>query len=289
MRTGFIKYIALMITAIGIYSCDEINPPYYDQVTPGHIDTTDKVQNILFEEFTGFRCGNCPEASDYAHELQELYSEGRIIIINIHATSLARPHPGSIFDYEFRTAVGNDISSQFGIQFTPVAMINRQDAGSGGAKYLLSGNWAPAISDLIDNEPGLSISIDPEYNESKREITAEVSMNYFNQGSENHYLCVYIVEDNVIAAQQDDRNKANPIIEEYEHNNVLRGSMNGTWGEEVSLETIEEGDELKKTISYTIPADLDWKPDDLKLVAFVYNNNTNDMHILQAESVKLKE
>ena len=66
------------------------------------------------------------------------------------------------------------------------------------------------------------------------------------------------------------------IISDYEHNHVFRGSVNGVWGDEISLIPGEE-------FIYHIPdykINENWNPENMHIIAFVYNRNSHE--VLQA-------
>ena len=68
---------------------------------------------------------------------------------------------------------------------------------------------------------------------------------------------------------------------QYVHNHVFRDAINGTWGEEVSLALGEQ-----KVLEYNdIVLDAAWKPENVSVVAFVYN----DDGVVQATQCKLSE
>jgi hypothetical protein len=49
---------------------------------------------------------------------------------------------------------------------------------------------------------------------------------------------------------------------------VFRTSVNGTWGEDI---TVAEGNTVA-TKNYTLAIPADWKAEDLSLIGFVYND-----------------
>ena len=51
----------------------DLYPGEGDYVIPPFGDYPSSTQNVLLEDFTGHRCGNCPTAADIAHELKEEY------------------------------------------------------------------------------------------------------------------------------------------------------------------------------------------------------------------------
>lgn len=256
--------------------CDKITPPYTENSNP--IDTTYQ-RKILLEEFTGFRCGNCPEATEIAHNLQEKYRPN-LILLSVHAGGYAKPttsHP-----YDFRTSIGNELDAFFGMSAAgnPDGMVNR--IGFPTQSHILrEGDWEAAISQSIRTKPICTISLESVYYENTKTINVKVKIQYLEVGTSNHYLCVYIAEDSIVQYQRDDR-LPNPDIQDYVHNNVLRDGITSTWGEQLSSTAIPSNTVLTKEYNYQISQEKDWKVNKLKIVAFVHDKD-NSFEILQAE------
>ena len=78
-------------------------------------------------------------------------------------------------------------------------------------------------------------------------------------------LQVWLLEDSITALQLMPNGKVN---QQYVHNHVFRTAVNGTWGEDFS---VEEGMSEQRTMS--LPLQPAWKKENLSIVAFVYNND----------------
>ena len=65
-------------------ACDTIEQDDFMQGgNSGGVDSTTIIKKVLIEDFTGFRCKNCPEAATELHAIEGLY-EGKIVGIGIH-------------------------------------------------------------------------------------------------------------------------------------------------------------------------------------------------------------
>ena len=95
-------------------------------------------------------------------------------------------------------------------------------------------------------------------------------------GTTTGKLQIWLLEDGIKALQLMPDGTANS---EYVHNHVLRTPVNGTWGEEV---TVQEGKTEMVQRSQTL--DPAWNPEQLSIVAFVYN----DQGVQQAGKGKVK-
>ena len=88
------------------------------------------------------------------------------------------------------------------------------------------------------------------------------------QGSFNITVCV--VEDNIISAQD----SASTIIHNYVFKNVLRGSVNGTYGE---ILTASVDPSLTYLGRFSIPINPTWVPENCSILAFVSKPDTKEI------------
>lgn len=279
------KYYILTLFLAGlafIGSCDVIEPPYEEDNDIIPVDTTEYVQKLLIEEYTGHKCGNCPEAAEIAHEIEETYGD-RIIVLGVHANFYATVNQK--YPTDFRTEVGTELDTKWGFSGYPNGLINRivyNDDRIIGPK-----NWKSVVPQILDNEPAMAIELETDYDATSRLITVTANVKY-KQGEEpgaSHYLSVYLKENHIIAEQEDYRLEES-FIKDYEHNNVLRASMNGTWGEQLTdVATLEENT-YTVTYTYKIPADKEWVAENIYAVAFIHDFN-DSWEIYQAEEEKI--
>ncbi len=260
------------------FSCDIVEPPYKKNSSVTPVDTTKR--KVLVEDFTGFRCGNCPEASHKAEQIAELYPD-RVILLALHAGPLSIPTPTR--KYDFRTPETREIGDYYGLIATPYGMVSRRKFN--GQTLQAPSAWAGFTEETLQLEALLKINLTGSYNESSREITANLKLDYIKDSELSHYYAVYIVEDSIVQYQQDDRQFPNIHVNDYVHNHVMRGSMNGTWGLPVSNSIIKAGSSTDLQLKYTIPENKDWRPKKLSLIAIVQNNETKE--VLQVEKIYL--
>ncbi len=275
MKTLFIFSLVLLFSLI-LISCDEITSDYKQSVNK-NIDTSQNARKILIEDYTGFRCGNCPAAAEVARDITALYP-GRVILMTVHSGFFAIPtksHP-----YDFRTPEATEWDGFFGISDAgnPNGMVNRINYD--GSRIITPSKWSAAVNSLLTSEPEMKIELNVFYSINRKEITVDADVTYMKEGNSNHRIVVAILEDSIVQYQTDYR-KTPPDIEDYVHNHVFRTTMNSTWGEQLYSGDIKAGDVIKKSYTYKIPEGKDWRIEKLKIVAFVHDNNTKE--ILQAE------
>ena len=89
-----------------------------------------------------------------------------------------------------------------------------------------------------------------------------------------------ILENNIIDAQED----LNEVIEDFEHNHVLRTMLTPFDGEELSSQ-FEKGEVVTRNYEFTLPEDENlWKVGDIEIVVFVHEQNGE---VLQAALIRL--
>lgn len=273
--------LTIAITAIG---CDNIEEPYRQGGSPAPLDTTVVYRKVFIEEFTGFRCNNCPAAADVAKSIHELYPDN-VVLLSIHsgdmATPLASPSP---FTYNFITTEGDKLYSDFDVQFTPAGLINRTIYQ--GYYTIEKENWQDLVISMLKDTAIMKITFSKaEYNSSTGKIDVEVKIKYIKEGTANHYVAAYIAENGIINMQKDKR-KTPEEIEDYEHNHVLRKSFTGTYGTQLSTAPIPAGTEFTQNFTYTLPTGSDWRPANLRIIVFVNDYNVSK-NILQVEESSL--
>lgn len=275
------KIYFLLLSAVLIAGCDIVNEPYRQNAEP--IDTTKVVKKVLIEDYTGFKCGNCPDAAVKAHEIYDIYPNN-VIILAVHAGYYAKPDlPPSKYVYDFQTPEGNELNTYFKVNQNPIGMINR--VKSNNVQLQNIANWASLTAVEIAKPVELKLGLTAEYDPTTRKITAKADLKYLNKASSKNYLCMYITEDKIIQYQKW-YNHIPEMITDYEHNHVLRASMNTAWGELISNSAIANGTVFTKNYEYTISSDKDWKPENLKIIAYVYDRDQDD-YVLQAETVNI--
>lgn len=243
------------------------------------------LRKVLVEDFTGHICQACPRAHREATRLKGVFGE-QLVVIAVHADVWADPNPpgASKFTYDFRNAVATQIATDFDVmgQPFPKGMVNRQLNPVTGTPFVLDwGNWEGKISNLLQESAEAGLKITPAYETASRTITANVEVKMLSVNSDAMELAVYFMEDSIVNWQKDQ--DASPAdVQNYVHNHVLRGSLNGTYGE--SLGVLAEGQVVTKTYSAPLTPN-DAVPGKISLVAILSNSTTKE--VVQVEEVHL--
>ena len=153
-------------------------------------------RNVLFEEFTGVQCGNCPRAHVTEAELLAA-NPGRLFAVNIHAGGFATPYAG---DPNLQTEDGTMINAHFGISSYPAAVVSRHKfSGS----YDASENyWSSYINQLMGMDSYVNIAAKGDLDWSTRKLSMTVQLYYTGTPSvSSNRIHVAMVQDGIIAKQ----------------------------------------------------------------------------------------
>ena len=212
-------------------------------------------RNVLLEDFTGQRCVNCPTATSEIEKMLEYYGFGHVIPVSIHSGPFSKSVRG--VPYPLHTDVGDEYYDYWKVESQPMGVIDRM----GTCDYNL---WGAKVRDELSKTSPIDLQVECNYvNESRNaSITVYVTG---NDGNTTGRLQVWLTEDGITDFQlmpDGSRNDA------YVHNHVLRCAVNGTWGTDLR---VDEAQTLQTTFSQTL--DAAWVPENMHVVAFVYNDN----------------
>lgn len=272
------KGISLIVLFIVLFSCKEDGPFINfeeDQETlvdTLYISTTPILQvnkNVLFEEFSGVRCSNCPSGNQATHSIYQDKGD-RFIPITVHSDFLALPYPNT---QDLRTVEANDIANSLGpVGQKPSAFISRKVIGSSRLQTSLA-NWSSTVDAVLSENSVVDINLEiSDKNTTERTVRYRITLSYSGAAS-NQNLGFFLTESEIIAKQLD----GNTEIENYVHEFVLRKAItpvNGT--------PLPTSIETNSVIIKEFEIDLDnedydpnrvWNMEHMHLVAFVRNSN----------------
>lgn len=264
----------LMLSA----GCDEIDGPYSEGTGPTGNGNDSAVRKVLVEDYTGHTCVACPDAHREAERLQNIFGE-QMIVLSIHTGFFSWPTSSTgPYSYDFSCATGDELGTHFSVATLPFpkGMVNR--APYNGQLITDWGSWEGALTAQIAKPAEASIKISSTYNDANREINSTVEVELLKDLPNPASLCLYMVEDSIINYQKD----GTLSIPDYVHRHVLRGSLNGTWGEDIGTQT--SGANISRTITGTLQP-LDAVASKSYLYAILYDSVTEE--VIQAEMKKI--
>ena len=220
-------------------------------------------RKILIEDFTGQMCVNCPNATDLIGTFQEDYGHDTIIAVAIHSGPMSIPVGKK---QSLATDEGNEYFNKWKPDSQPMGVINRK----GGA--LNTNLWATKITEIMSTTTPVEMELTAEYDSEAKKINAHIKA--YAIANVSGKLQLWITEDDITAMQSMPDGKPNKT---YVHNHVFRSSVNGTWGEDITLNNV---DTFEK--DYTIDVKDEWKGENIHLVAFIYNDAEGVLQVVRS-------
>src|SRR4051812_47226407 len=289
------------VAALAVTSCDYVIDP--DQVVlsgggGGAGDTLafDSVRKVLVEDYTGHKCPNCPAAATTANSILAANS-GTVVVVGVHAGFFANPMAsGTQFLRDFRTTAGTAYDTYFGISAVgnPNGMVNRKDYTPSTITHIKSHtSWPTEVATELAKPATAAVEIKNTYNSASRGVTCNVSSLFFYDTLSGgpYKLIVMLIQDSIISDQQN----GSTYLPVYTHQHMLRGNLNGTWGDTLAVSgAITAGSLISKTYTYTLPATFpaaggaSSSPCDENqcyIVAFIYNDLTKEVIDVEEEKI----
>jgi len=262
-----------------LLSCDKVsNPAQISEIKPN-------TRKVLLEDYTGHQCGNCPNAAKVAEQLEKKYGD-KLVVIAVHAGFFTKINTEFVTSYTCQA--GNDWDAPtggFGISAAgnPNGMVNRKNYADNGIIQKET-KWATTISLAANDIEYCDLFVTTSYNATTRKLNTNIKTKFRRSYGNNTKLCVVLTEDSIIGKQKD--YTQNPdVIDDYEFMHMLRGSINGSWGENLKNAPIKYQDSVMTSYPNFV-LDTKFKDKNISVVAFVYDATTRE--VLQVEKVKIK-
>jgi hypothetical protein len=231
-------------------------PPSFDAMSTGP-------QHVLLEDFTAHQCGNCPPAGALAEQIAE-DNDGLVHLLAIHAGSLAAVNSAP-FDTDWTNAEANAYWDQLAAQVNPIGRINRR----GGPEEIASPNNWPALVEAelaLTPDAHLQGAVIPDPTGSG-DVHLHTHITFANAVPGDVRLALLINENHLIAAQLDYQSDPQ-VIEDFEHNHLLRGSLSGADGLVVAS---DPGAGSTVQLDYTLVWNDEWVLDNSHVLAVLTN------------------
>lgn len=271
------KSVVAALAALFVFpACDKVDMPLQDYTPP-------KIQRrkVLLEDYTGHTCGNCPGAAEVAQNLEKKY-EGELVVIAVHAGHFADiKKPKYLASY--KTPEGEAWNDYFKLPGNPNGIINRKNFGSGLIAAFT--NWTSAVDVAFKDPFILDLDIFPTYSESSRLLDVDVKAKFKQPYEKNIGVSVVMLEDSIVGMQLDYRNEqGKQDVKDYVFMHVLRGSVNGTWGSNLTSGAMAANDSL--IVSFKdFSVDSAFNAKHMSVVAFAFDEKSRE--VLEVEKVKM--
>ncbi|MBR1626553.1 MAG: Omp28-related outer membrane protein [Bacteroidales bacterium] len=278
------RYITLTLLPVMFLACDNFEENEYiiypegetAETTP--ITKTQDYQTVMLEDYTGWKCTNCPAAASLLSDLQSKYGE-KLIAMSVHAGWFATPADANN-NLDLRTAYGEKWNTEFGLSAYPIGVINRLNNGS--SKGVQKDDWDNRINTLLSTtKHTLNINLGATKKDNQFIVSTQVQS--LEDIDFTTLISVVVVESGIHGIQHnsDAAYGTTPEIEDYTFNHVLRS--NGRI--DLLLKNAMHKDETIAK-NYSVNIDPSWKTENCKIVVFITNASTGE--IIQSNEIEIK-
>ncbi|MBX3164141.1 MAG: Omp28-related outer membrane protein [Bacteroidetes bacterium] len=315
-----IFYLFVFVTALA--GCDKVTQPnpYANINVDCPLDTaltnivtsqvSSDVKTVLLEDYTGHTCGNCPRAARRAEALEKTHGKKLVVIAPHVSNQFASPEPkncfcagDTLYKEEFRTTTGNEWDTYFGLSSAglPRGMVNREQPYAKG-----DGNWSSLINTAIAQPQTVKLEVTCVYDTVSSYLKAKVKSTFLKAFSADVMMNAVLTQDSIVAFQKDYAVPSGAITKyhddlrpNYRFDNILLGSVNGSWGQLVKSAPANKDTATITTPCYQIGAktcfysnnnqhgikDVCIKKQYINLIVFVYDKDTKE--VLQVEKLRI--
>ncbi len=292
MKT-ILSFVFLVVVFI-LSSCDKVSKPNPTSEATTEIDTTKgsvitrSVTNVnfkkaLIEDYTGHKCGFCPPAATVAENIKVQMGDS-VTILAVHAGSFSKTDAN--YPTSYTTTVGNDWDASTGFDIgaygNPNGMVNRINFPTNHVKNYTT--WKTIAGQEVKKPQQVKLNMITKYDSISRGLNVYTTATFKQALTGDYYLNVVYFEDGIVGKQKYYLPAPGKDSVGYVFNHVLRGSINGSWGDLLISNPTSTSIVSKKYFSFSVPTLVNDKK--THIVAFVYNNASKE--IIQVEEVKIK-
>ena len=238
----------------------------------------DNPRNLLIMEFTGNSCLNCPTGAATVEQIKDEEEPGRVISVGLHPYGSHFTEPVATIHtpsrrQDLRSQAATAMFDYYQPSGFPAAVFN-------GLKSSLSGSipdWIQRASEALTANTYVSIDATCDYNSETRNLTVDYTVDFLDYINRKLNVTVWLVENKIMGTQTMPNGRPDM---NYEHNHVLRASLNGDWGETLG-ESFADGSSKSGQASMTLQED--WVAENCDVVVYVYSDSNKEVE--QAVSV----
>ena len=279
---------ALSFFIWNLQSCKEVLPA---RVVTASVDSTYITSSILspqskvvlFEEYTGTSCVNCPDGHKIVDEILTQYGS-KVVAVGLHPAGNVLAAP--VHDAEdFRTEEAKLIGNNFGVSSLPSGSIDRKsfDGSVVQGRFV----WKQKLETVINGSVKINASSKVYSDNLAGKKFLELEFTVLEDIPNDLNFSIMLIENKLDAPQKD----GSEIREPYEHEHVLRKMYTNALGNALKKETIDGGGYKKgrvylKKIEIEDFSKTKFKEENLYFVCFV--SNATNSEVYQTTMVKVK-
>jgi len=224
--------------------------------------------NILFEDFTGVTCSNCPAAHDGVLIPLDSTYPGRLVIMEMFVTDFPQtsPNPGEVYG-GFRTTVATQIEDDiYGpLSVLPCAGIDRIPNAAGSGMQEKAFDWGANTASQLSMADSINIGLSSSYNPTTDTVTIIDTVTYLYATVTPLNLSIAILEDSLIDLQEFPAS-----VQSYHYNGVLRDMVTPSpYGDTVFTTRSAIVPGRVKVSIYKYHLNTSWMYKNCRVVAFV--------------------
>ena len=230
-------------------------------VLGGEVEPSGKT--VLIKDFTGARCVHCPEAAEYAHNLQQQLDPDHIFILSVHAGYLAQPvgqYPNFLTDEG--TTWYNDNTSN------PLFSVDHVALTDGHTLFVEQID--NPVSASLNEEQSFEIVINNAYDADTRKLDVSAELIALADMEGNYHVTVALVEDHIVGWQL----TPEAINKEYVFRNVFRGTLNGADGVGFASGVVNADQQF--LANYSTQLNPEYNADECYVMVYVHDKNQGD-------------
>jgi len=222
------------------------------------VSTAPQNKKVVLEEFTGIKCGYCPDGHVKANTIYNA-DPTKVILVNIHSGSFANANAG---EPDFKTTDGNAIDAMPGMLIAgyPAGAVNRMtwtSAQTTGGMAQSRGSWASSANTIKSQPAYCNVALQGTIDVNTRMLNVEAQVYYTaNSPVSSNSLTIMLLENKVIGPQSNYGlpywNLPNYMPDgKYYHNHLLRKVLTPTFGQ--TIPATNSGTTFSTTVNYSIP------------------------------------
>ncbi len=234
LNLSMVFIVFSMLTLISCSKEETSNPKPVET----YLASTAQMNKVaVLEDFTGVRCGYCPDGHLRAKAIADL-NPGKFLIIANHSGGYANPSAGWM---NFVTTEGTSINADAKIPGYPAGTISRMantaigtaQMTGGGPNVMGRGEWTKGATAVMAMPSSVNIGAKAVFNSATKMLTVSGDLYFTSEETVTNNINIMLLQDHIFSKQSG----GTPDPNNYEQNNVLRQSLTGTWGEAITSAT----------------------------------------------------
>lgn len=223
------------------------------------VGTAPEKKNAILEEFTGVRCGYCPDGHARAQAILDAYPNDAFV-------TAYHPSNGSYnTPYDDDEDLRRDWPSNFwqaqyiGSLGMPNAAVNRRK-WSGGVWGTNRGYWMTYCQQIMQEDSPVNVGFRGSYNASTKTLTVDVEAYYTANVTSEHSINVVLSQNGIVTQQAS-------AGSDYHHKHTFReGLTTAKWGDPIN-EATTQGSLIKR--QYTFKNTKNYPMEDCEIIVFI--------------------